>query len=97
MSEMSFNSMQELFNHLHSRGGANATVHGALGTFYNLMLMYTNPHTCSCKKGKNALNNIFNTCKACSELTGEVLTNCKAKFDNNTVIVHENGTEVVRF
>lgn len=97
MSEISFNSMQELFNHIHSRGGANPATHGAMGTFYALMSVYTNPNACQCKKGKVALNNIFNACKACSGLTAEALANCKAIFDNNTVIVRENGTEVVRF
>lgn len=94
---MTFDSMQALFDHIHSRGGANPATHGALGNFYALMAVYTNPNTCSCKKGRAALNNIMATCRAFSGMTGDVLANAKALFDNKTVIVRENGTEIVRF
>ena len=97
MNEMTFDSMQALFSHIHSRGGANAGQHGVLGVFYALMANYTNPNTCSCKKGRAALANIMNTCKSLSSMSGDILTNSKTLFDNNTVIVRENGTEVVRF
>jgi hypothetical protein len=97
MSEMTFDSMQALFSHIHSRGGANPVSHGMLGNFYALMAVYTNPNTCSCKKGRAALNNIMSTCKSLSGMTGEALSNSKAIFDNKTVIVKENGTEFARF
>jgi hypothetical protein len=97
MSEIIFDSMQAMFNHIHSRGGANPATHGALGIFYAHMSMYVNPNTCSCKKGKAALNNIMSACRSLSGMTGEVLSNSKVMFDNKTVIVKENGTEIVRF
>lgn len=97
MGEITFNSMKEFFSYIHSRGGATAANHGAMGTFYALMAVYSNPNTCQCKKGKAALANIINACKSIASLTGDVLSNCKALFDNKTVIVKENGTEVVRF
>ena len=92
MNEITFESMEALFRHIQSRGGANPSAHGTLGVFYSLMAMYTNPNTCSCKKGKAALNNIVSTCRSLSGMS-----NSKSLFDNNTVIVKENGTEVVRF
>ena len=97
MNEITFESMEALFRHIQSRGGANPSAHGTLGVFYSLMAMYTNPNTCSCKKGKAALNNIVSTCRSLSGMSGDVLSNSKSLFDNNTVIVKENGTEVVRF
>jgi hypothetical protein len=97
MNEITFESMEALFRHIQSRGGANPATHGALGTFFALMSAYTNPNTCSCKKGKGALNNIMTACRALSSMTGDVLSNSKSIFDNSKVIVKENGTEVVRF
>jgi hypothetical protein len=97
MSEITFDSMQSLFNHIHSRGGANSAAHGVMGNFYALMAVYTNPNACQCKKGKAALNNIMSACRSLSGMTGEVLSNSKVMFDNKTVIVKENGTEIVRF
>jgi hypothetical protein len=98
MNEMTFNSMVEFFNHIHSRGGANIPTHGVLGSFYIMMSVYTNPNTCSCKKGKAAYNNIFNTCKSLStSLSGEQLMNSRGMFDDKIVVVKEGGNEIVRF
>lgn len=97
MNEITFESMEAAFRHIQSRGGANPATHGALGRFFASMSMYTNPNVCSCKKGKNALNNIMSACREFSGMTGDVLANCKSLFDNKTVIIRENGTEVVRF
>jgi hypothetical protein len=97
MGEIVFNSMQDMFNHIRSRGGANPATHGTLGTFYALMTMFTDPNTCSCKKGKAALANIMNSCKSISAMRDDVLSNCKNLFDNKIVIVKEGGTEIVRF
>lgn len=97
MEQITFNSMQELFNHIHSRGGANPSTHGMLGTFYALMGVYSNPNTCNCKKGPGAFNNIMNTCKTLSTMHGDVLDNSRAMFDGKQVIVNEGGREIVRF
>lgn len=98
MNEMVFNSMMEFFNHIHSRGGATPQNHGPLGQFYAAMSMYTNPNTCSCKKGKAAYNSIFNSCKSLSTtLQGDQLMNSRGLFDNQIVVVRENGNEIVRF
>jgi hypothetical protein len=94
---ITFESMEALYRHIQSRGGATTASHGALGTFFILMGAYTNPNTCSCKKGKNALNNIMAACRAFSGTTGDVRNNCKSLFDNKMIIVKENGTEIVRF
>jgi hypothetical protein len=97
MNEITFESMEALYRHIQSRGGATPASHGAMGTFFALMGVYTNPNTCQCKKGKNALNNIMVACRAFSGMTGDVLANCKSLFDNKIVIVKENGIEIVRF
>ena len=98
MNEMIFNSMVDFFNHIHSRGGATVQTHGSLGQFYIMMGVYTNPNTCSCKKGKGAYNNIFNICKSLSTtLQGEQMMNSRGLFDNQVVVVKENGNEIVRF
>jgi hypothetical protein len=98
MNEMVFNSIHDFFNHIHSRGGANPNTHGTLGRFYGFMQVYTNPNTCSCKKGKNAWNNITNTVKGLSSTLTEVhLMNSRPLFDNMIVVVKESGTELVRF
>lgn len=97
MNEITFESMEAAFRHIQSRGGANPATHGALGRFFALMSIYTNPKVCSCKKGKPALNNIMSACREFSGMTGDVLANCKSLFDNKTVIIKESGTEVVRF
>ena len=98
MGEMTFDNMQTFFNHIHSRGGANPANHGALGNFYAHMAVYSNPNTCSCKKGKNAYNNIFNICRSLTtSLTGQELANARSLFDNRGVVVNENGREVTRF
>lgn len=97
MDQLVFNSMEEMFRHVHSHGGANPATHGALGTFYALMSVYTNPNTCSCKKGPGALNTIMNACKSISGMRDDVLNNIRAVFSNRTVIVNEGGREIVRF
>ena len=98
MNEMAFNSIHEFFNHIHSRGGADANSHVSLGRFYGMMKVYTDPNACSCKKGKNAWNNITNTVKGLStSLVGDHLINSRPIFDNLIVIVKESGTELVRF
>jgi hypothetical protein len=98
MNEMIFNSMVDFFNHIHSRGGATVQNNGSLGQFYIMMAVYTNPNTCSCKKGKGAYNNILNICKSLSTtLQGEQMMNSRGLFDNQVVVVKENGNEIVRF
>lgn len=98
MNEMVFNSMTDFFNHIHSRGGANVATHGALGNFYANMSVYTNPNTCKCKKGKNAYNNLVTMVRNLStSLSGDQLMNVRPIFDNQLVVVNENGAEIVRF
>jgi len=97
MNEMVFNTMTDFFNHIHSRGGATNDRHGILGTFYSLMGAYTNPNTCSCKKGKGAYNNIFNVCRSLTTMSGDTLANSRVLFDNRGVILNENGREIARF
>jgi hypothetical protein len=97
MSEIAFESMESFFSYIHSKGGANPPQHGTVGNFYAMMAVYTNPNTCSCKKGKNAFANIFNTCRSALNMSGEHLTNCRAMFDNQNVTVNESGREVTRF
>lgn len=97
MEQMTFIDLHTLYNHIHSRGGANPATHGVLGTFYALMGVYLNPQTCSCKKGPSAYNNILNMCKTLSTMSGDALSNSRALFDNKTVIVNEGGREIVRF
>jgi hypothetical protein len=97
MSEITFNSMQEFYMAIHAKGGATIEAHGPIGNFYILMAVYTNPNTCSCKKGKNAFANIFNTCRSALNMSGEHLTNCRAMFDNQNVTVNESGREVTKF
>jgi hypothetical protein len=97
MSEITFNSMQEFYMAIHAKGGATLEAHGPIGNFYAMMAVYTNPNTCSCKKGKNAFANIFNTCRSALNMSGEHLTNCRAMFDNQNVTVNESGREVTKF
>lgn len=95
---MVFNSIHEFFNHIHFRGGATVATHGTLGKFYSFMQVYTNPNACSCKKGKNAYNNIVSTVRNLSTtLTEEHLMNSRPMFDNLIVVVRESGTELTRF
>ena len=97
MNEMVFNSMTDFFNHIHSRGGATVASHGSLGNFYASMSVYTNPNTCSCKKGKNAYNSLVTMVKNLPTSLGNNTSNAKSLFDNQTVVVNENGAEIVRF
>ena len=94
---MVFNNITDFFNHIHSRGGATITSHGSLGKFYATMSVYTNPNTCSCKKGRNAYNSIVTTVRNLPTSLGEYMSNAKSLFDNQTVVVNENGAEIVRF
>lgn len=97
MNELTFDSMKALFDYIHSRGGADSTTHGQLGDFYRMMKAYMDPNTCSCKKGRNAYNNIYSKCKSLTGLKGTALVESRALFDNRIVVVMEKGHEVARF
>ncbi len=98
MSEIAFESMESFFSYIHSKGGANPPQHGTVGNFYAMMKQYTDPNTCSCKKGKNAYNTIFNMCRAISiTLAGEQLANVRTLFDNQTVVVNEGGKQITKY
>lgn len=92
----SFNSIEELFSHLKVRGGANPQAHGVLGSFYVQMTMYTDPNTCSCKKGKKARDTILATARKIGSVAGEVRNNCLALFDGNGMVLSSDGGELAR-
>lgn len=96
MTPLTFNTIEELFAHLRARGGANPQRHGALGTFYAQMTVYTNPNTCSCKKGKKARDMILATARTIGSVTGEIRDNCLALFDGNGMILNSDGGELAR-
>jgi len=96
MNPIAFNSIEELFAHLRARGGANQQRHGPLGTFYTHMTVYTNPNTCSCKKGKRARDTILNTARTIGSVTGEVRDNCLALFDGQGMVLSSDGGELAR-
>lgn len=96
MYPVNFNTIEELFAHLRARGGANPQRHGPLGTFYMQMSVYTNPNTCSCKKGAKAREAILNTAKTIGSVTGEIRENCLALFDGSGMILSSDGGELAR-
>lgn len=96
MNPFTFNTIEELFAHLRARGGANPQRHGAMGTFYAQMTVYTNPNTCSCKKGKKAREMIINTARTIGSVTGEVRDNCLALFDGQGMVLSSDGGELAR-
>lgn len=96
MNPFNFNTIEELFAHLRARGGANPQRHGSMGTFYAQMTVYTNPNTCSCKKGKKAREMIINTARTIGSVTGEVRDNCLALFDGQGMVLSSDGGELAR-
>lgn len=96
MNPFAFNTIEELFAHIRARGGANTQRHGPLGTFYTQMTVYTNPNTCSCKKGKKAREMILNTARTIGSVTGEVRDNCLALFDGQGMVLSSDGGELAR-
>lgn len=96
MSEYRFNSIYELYDHLKSRGGASPEAHGQLGNFYAHMVSYTNPNTCSCKKGKKALNMILSSARLIGSATDTVRQNCLSLFDGKGMILNYDGAELSR-
>jgi hypothetical protein len=95
--EIVFNSIEELFNHIVSRGGAESPTYGQTSNFYRTMQVYTNPNTCSCKKTRAARNNIISLARHLNALSGEALVNTRALFDNRVVILREANQEILRF
>lgn len=96
MNPLNFNSIEELFAHLRARGGANPQRHGPLGTFYVQMGVYTNPNTCSCKKGKKARDMIIANARTIGSVTGEIRDNCLALFDGQGMVLSSDGGELSR-
>jgi hypothetical protein len=96
-NEIIFNSIEELFNHIMSRGGANQTDHGTVGTFVSMMQNYTNPNACSCKKTKAVRMNILSAARTFNTLSGQHLVNVRALFDGKVVILREANQEIARF
>jgi hypothetical protein len=96
-NEIIFNSIEELFNHIMSRGGATPVDHGAVGTFVSMMKNYTNPNGCSCKKTKAVRANILSAARSFNSLLGQHLVNVRALFDGKAVILREENQEIARF
>lgn len=96
-NEIVFNSMEEMFNHIVSRGGAESPNYGQMSNFYRMMQVYTNPNTCSCKKTRAARNNILSLARHLNTLSGEALVSTRSLFDNRVVILREANQEILRF
>lgn len=96
-NEIIFNSIEEMFNHIVSRGGAEQTTHGTTGVFIAMMRNYTNPNTCSCKKTRAARMNIVGVARNMNTLSGQQLVNTRALFDGKVVILREANQEIARF
>jgi len=96
-NEIMFNSIEEMFNHIMSRGGAEQSTHGTTGLFTALMKNFTNPNTCSCKKTKAARANIVSVARNLNTLSGDQLVATRALFDGKVVILREANQEIARF
>jgi hypothetical protein len=98
MNEMVFEGIQPLFDHLKSRENVSPQIHGMIGNFYQGMSVYTNPNTCSCKKGKRALDslNAMYT-RIPTSLSTQNAAAVRALFDNQTVVLKLDGAEIGRF
>lgn len=98
MNEMVFEGTDALYDYLTTKGGANKTTHGMIGTFYQSVSVYRNPNTCSCRKGPKALNSINAMYSAIhTSLSTQNAEVVRALFDNNTVVLKLDGAEVGRF
>jgi hypothetical protein len=98
MNEMVFEGIQPLFDHLKSRENVNPQTHGTIGNFYQVMSVYTNPNTCSCKKGKRALDSINAMySKIPTSLSAQNAEAVRSLFDNLPVVLKLDGAEVGRF
>lgn len=96
-AEIVFNSIEEMHNHIASRGGADQARHGSLGLFHAMMRNFTNPNTCACKKTRAARTNIISVAKTLNRIGGDQLVAMRSLFDGKVVILREDNQEIVRF
>lgn len=98
MNEMVFEGIQQLYDHLKTKGGLNPNVYGMVGAFYISMTQYIDPNGCKCKKGKNALNQIQGLYRRIPfSLNNQNAEKVRALFDNLPVVLKLDGAEVGRF